>query len=64
MYQILLLKILPETEIKNYLPIRDEVDDCLLEEEEDDEDEVLTAEQDEALVGLCSTLFGTLLLSE
>ena len=57
-------KILPETEIKNYLPIRDEVDDCLLEEEEDDEDEVLTAEQDEALVGLCSTLFGTLLLSE
>ena len=46
------------------LPIRDEVDDCLLEEEEDDEDEVLTAEQDEALVGLCSTLFGTLLLSE
>jgi hypothetical protein len=37
-----------------FASIRDEVDDCLLEEEEDDEDEVLTAEQDEALVGLFS----------
>ena len=34
-----------------------------LEEEEEELEEVLTADEEEALVGLCSTLFGTLLLS-